>query len=256
MEAAGGRLEGGRQRRAEHDGVGAAGDGLGDVAPLGHAAVGDDVDVDAGLVEVAHAGAGHVGDGGGLGHAEAEHAAGRAGVARADADQDADGTGPHQVQARLVGGAPAHDHRDVELADEALEVERLRGLGHVLGGDHRALDHQQVELGGQDGRGQRLGALGRHRGGRGDAGLLHLADARRHQLGDDRLLVHLLHAGRGLVVVELADLVEERRRGPRSGSRGPRGSARPGRPASRARWPWSGSSPRPWPRPARGSSNW
>ena len=53
---------------------------------------------------------------------------------------------------------------------------------------------------------------GRHRGGGRDAGLLHLADAGRHQLGDDRLLVHLLHPGRGLLVVELADLVEERGR--------------------------------------------
>ena len=35
------------------------------------------------------------------------------------------------------------------------------------------------------------------------------ADAGRDQLGDDRLLVHLLHPGGGLVVVELADLVEE-----------------------------------------------
>ena len=71
VEAPGGRLEGGRQRRAQHDGVGATGDGLGDVAALGHPAVGDDVHVDARLVEVAHAGAGHVGDGGGLGHAQA-----------------------------------------------------------------------------------------------------------------------------------------------------------------------------------------
>ena len=212
MEAAGRRLEGGRQRRAEHDGVGAAGDGLGDVAALGHAAVGDHVHVDAGLVEVAHAGAGHVGDGGGLGDAEAEHAPGGAGVARADADQHADRAGAHEVQPGLVGGAAAHDDRDVELADEALQVERLRGLGHVLGRDDRALDDQQVQLGGQDGGGQLLGPLGRHRGGRGDPGLLHLADAGGDQLGDDRLLVHLLHPGGGLLVVELADLVEERGR--------------------------------------------
>ena len=100
VEAAGRRLEGGRQRRAEHDGVGAAGDGLGDVAALGHAAVGDDVHVDAGLVQVAHAGPGHVRDGGRLGYAEPEHAPGRAGVARADADQHADRAGAHEVQRR------------------------------------------------------------------------------------------------------------------------------------------------------------
>ena len=63
--------------------------------------------VDAGLVEVAHAGAGHVGDGGGLGHADAEHAPGGAGVARADADEHADRAGAHEVQAGLVGGAAA-----------------------------------------------------------------------------------------------------------------------------------------------------
>ena len=77
------RLGGGGERRADHHRVGAADDGLGDVAAGAHAAVGDDVDVDAGLVEVAHAGGAGVGDGGGLGHADAEHAAGGAGVARA-----------------------------------------------------------------------------------------------------------------------------------------------------------------------------
>ena len=113
------------------------------------------------------------------------------------------------MQAGLVGGAAADDHRKVELADEALEVEGLDRLGDVLGRDDRALDDQDVELGGQAGRRQRLRALGRHRRRRRDARLLHLADARRDQLGDDRLAVHLLHAGRGLLVVELADLLEE-----------------------------------------------
>ena len=87
--------------------------------PVRHAAVGDDVDVDAGLVEVAHAGGPGVGDGGGLGHADAEHAAGGAGVAGADADEHAGGAGAHEVQGGLVAGAAADDHGDVELADEA-----------------------------------------------------------------------------------------------------------------------------------------
>ena len=89
---------------------------------------------------------------------------------------------------------------------------RLRGsdrLGDVLGRDDGALNDQDVELGGQAGRRQRLGALRGDRRRRRDARLLHLADARRDQLGLDRLAVHLLHAGRGLLVVELADLVEE-----------------------------------------------
>jgi hypothetical protein len=221
--AAGRRLDGRGQGRAEHDGVGAAGDGLGDVAALGHAAVGDDVAVDAGLVEVAHAGPGHVGDGRGLGHADAEHAAGGAGVARSDADQHADGAGAHEVEAGLVGGAAADDDRDLELADEALEVEGLDRLGHVLGRDHGALDDQDVELGGQQAGANELGLLRRDRGGGGDAGRLHLLDPLGDQLQLDRLGVHLLHAGGGLLVVELADLVEERASGPRSGSTAPRG---------------------------------
>ena len=54
-----------------------------------------------------------------------------------------------------------------------------------------------------------VGALGGDRGRRGDARLLHLADPLGHQLGLDRLGVHLLHPGGGLLVVELADLVEQ-----------------------------------------------
>ena len=148
-----GRLDGRRERRAEHDGVGPAGDGLGDVAALRHAAVGDHVDVDARLVEVAHARPRHVGDRRRLGHADAEHPPRGAGVARADADEDADRAGAHQVQRRLVAGAATDDHRDVELADEPLEVERLDGLRDVLRGDDGALDHEDVELASaQDGR--------------------------------------------------------------------------------------------------------
>ena len=100
------------ERRADHDGVGAAGDGLGDVAALAHPAVGDHVHVDAGLVEVAHARAGHVGDGGRLRDADAEHGARGARVARADADEHAGRTGAHEVQRGLVAGAAADDDRD------------------------------------------------------------------------------------------------------------------------------------------------
>ena len=115
--------------------------------PVRHAAVGDDLDVDAGLVEVLGPGGPGVGDGGGLGDTDAEHAAGGAGLAGADADEDADRAGPHQVQGGLVGGAAADDDRDVELPDEPLQVERLDRLRHVLGRHDRALDDEQVELG-------------------------------------------------------------------------------------------------------------
>ena len=40
----------------------------------------------------------------------------------------------------LVDRAPAHDGGDLEGADELLEVQRLGGLGHVLGRDDGALD--------------------------------------------------------------------------------------------------------------------
>ncbi len=99
----------------------------------------------------------------------------------------------------------------VELADELLEVQRLGGLGHVLGGHDRALDDEHVELGLEDVAGRRpsvrwgvtetqevtpASLISRMR----------CAD----QLGLDRLLVDLLHPGRGLLDVELGDLVEQR----------------------------------------------
>ena len=89
------------------------------------------------------------------GHADAEHAAGGAGLAGADAHEHAGGAGAHQVQAGLVAGAAADDDGQVELADEALEVQRLLRLGHVLGRHDGALDDEQVELGLDDGVGER-----------------------------------------------------------------------------------------------------
>ena len=85
--AVAGRLVGARQRRADHHGVGAAGEGLGDVAAVAHAAVGDDLHVLARLQHVLRAGRGDVGDGGGLRNADAQHAAGGARGAGADAHE-------------------------------------------------------------------------------------------------------------------------------------------------------------------------
>ena len=138
-----------RQRRTDHHRVGTTGDRLGDVAAGPHAAVGDDVHVDAGLVEVADARAGRVGDRGRLRNTDAEHAATRARMARADADEHADRTGAHEVQRGGVRRATADDHGQVELADELLQVERL-ALGilrHVLGRHDGALHDEDVELG-------------------------------------------------------------------------------------------------------------
>ena len=100
-------------------------DGLGDVAAGRHAAVGDDVDVDAGLVEVAHPGARGVGDGRGLGHPDAEHPPRGGAAAGADADEDPRRARPHQVEGGLVAAAAADDDRDVEAAHERLQVERV-----------------------------------------------------------------------------------------------------------------------------------
>jgi hypothetical protein len=123
--AAAWRLVGARHRRTDHHGVGAAGDRLGDVAPGAHAPVGDHMTVATGLVQVLAARGGRVCDRRRLRDTDTEHAACRAGVAGADPDQHTDRTCAHQVQRRGVGGAPAHDHRDVERRDELLQVERL-----------------------------------------------------------------------------------------------------------------------------------
>src|SRR5918995_3227294 len=197
------------ERGAEHHRVGAARDRLGDVAAGAHAAVGDHVHVDAGLVEVADAGAGGVGDRGRLRYADAEHAAGGALMPGAHADEDADRARPHQVQRRGVRRTPADDDRQVELADELLEIQGLRGLRDVLGRHNRALDHQDVELGIDDELGVSLDALGRQRRARDHARRLDLLDAGADQLLLDRLGVDLLEAASGLLGLELADLLED-----------------------------------------------
>src|SRR5262245_33793286 len=176
VEPAARRLVRAGERGAEHHRVRAARDRLGDVTAGTHAAVGDDVHVDARLVEVADAGAGGVGDRGGLRHAHTEHTARRALVPGADTDEDADRARPHEVQRGGVRRAAADDDRQLELADELLEVQRLGGLRDVLGGHHRALDDENVELGVEDELGVPLDALRGERRARRDAGRLDLLD--------------------------------------------------------------------------------
>ena len=216
VPTAAGRVGGAGERRAEHDGVGTAGDGTGDVAAGVHAAVGDEVDVDAGLVEVAHAGGAGVGNGGGERDPDAE-GVGRGGVdGRADADEDAGGAGAHQVQRGLVAGAGPDEDRHVELADEGLQVQRLaavgRGLGDVLGRQDGGADHEHVQLGLDQAGQERLDALGRHRAGGDRAGRPDGPDALDDEVRVDRLLVELAESGRGRVVGQLGDLVEHRLR--------------------------------------------
>src|SRR5260370_8866534 len=132
VESPAGRLVGAGERGAEHHRVGAAGDRLGDVAAGAHAPVGDHVDVDAGLVEVADAGAGGVGDGGGLRDADTEDAAGRALMPGAHADEDADGAPAHEVQGGRVRRAAAADDRQVEPPDERLPAPRLHRPANLI----------------------------------------------------------------------------------------------------------------------------
>ena len=93
LSVAGGLLAA-RQQGAQHDHVGAGGQGLGQIAGVLHAAVGDDGHAVLG----GHAGG--VIDSGDLGHADAGHHAGGADGAGADADL-------HAVGARLNEGAGA-----------------------------------------------------------------------------------------------------------------------------------------------------
>src|SRR3954471_13020210 len=145
VEAPARSLLGAGKWRADHHRVRSDGDRLRDVAPGPHPAVGDHVAVVARLHHVLTAGGGHVGDRSGLRHPDPEDAAGGAGGAGADAHQDADGTGPHQVQAGVVGGAAADDTGHVEVGDELLQVERL-GLGRdMLGRDHGPLNDHDVQ---------------------------------------------------------------------------------------------------------------
>src|SRR6266545_8368064 len=145
--AASRRLLGAGEGRADHHRVGAAGDGLGDVAAGAHPAVGDDVAVLPCLEQVLHARSRRVGDGGRLRDAHTEHATRRAGRTRADADEHALRTGPHEVEGRLVRGTAADDRRNRKLGDELLQVQHGPIRGDVLGGDDGALDDEDVQPG-------------------------------------------------------------------------------------------------------------
>ena len=134
-----------RERRADHDRVGAAGDRLRDVAARAHAAVGDHVHVLARLQQVLDARGRGVGDRSRLRDAHAEHSSRRARVPGPDADEHALGSGAHQVQRGLVRGAAADERRDRQRGDELLQVQRMAVRGDVLGRDDGSLDDEDVE---------------------------------------------------------------------------------------------------------------
>ena len=133
-------------------------------------------------------------------------------MTRTDADEHADGSRTHQVQRGAVRRASADDHRDLVLADELLEVERLAGriLRDVLSGDDGPLNDQQVQLRFEHVLREPLDPLRSERRARTHTGVLDLADALADQLVLDRLLVELLHPARGLLRIEFGDLVQHR----------------------------------------------
>ena len=217
----------------EHHGVGAARDGLGDVAAGAQATLGEHVAVDARLVEVAHARRPRVGHRGGEPGADPE----LAGDLGARPHDDAGGAGAHEVERALVARAPTDEDGQLEAADERLEVERrLDRLAHVLGGHQRSDDGEQVGLGLEQVRRERLDLAGRHGDDAGGARRLDLLDPGLDQLG--------LHR-RGVGITQTGERPRARRRGRRrpatpatppdrrAGSRGPRG-ARSRRRRSRA----------------------
>ena len=86
-----------------------------------------------------------VGHGGRLRDPDAYDAARRADPTRPHTDQHANGAGPHQVQRRRVAGAPADHDGNVERGHELHQVERLYGLGDMLGGDDGPLYHEHIQ---------------------------------------------------------------------------------------------------------------
>jgi hypothetical protein len=102
------------------------------------------------------------------------------------------------------------DHRDVELVDETLEVERLGACRDVLRRDRRASDDEEVRPRVHDRPPELLGSLRRQRSGHRDTGGADLAQPRRDQLGHDGLGVQLLHSRCGVLVRQARDLREER----------------------------------------------
>src|SRR5581483_496751 len=208
--AAPGSLFGGGEDRAEHDGIGAGGEGLAHGTAVAHAAVGDDRDVAAGLAVVGVAGGGRVDRRGDLRDADAEHFAAGAGGAGADADEHAGDAGLHQ----LLGGGErdgiADDDRHVaHVLDQLVEDEALLGPADVARAGDGRLHDEDVDAGiARDGR--ELLRVHRRAGYGGDAAaLLDLAHALADELGLHRRGVDLLHQGSDFALWGGGDLGED-----------------------------------------------
>ncbi len=144
VHAAPGRLLGAGQGRADHQGIGAGGDRLGELATASHAAVGDDRHVASGLGEVRVPGSRHIADRGDLRDPDAEHLAGRARGAGPDPDEHGGRALLHQRERGLGVGRVADRDRDGHVANEGFERERVVLGGQVAGAADLALDEEQV----------------------------------------------------------------------------------------------------------------
>src|SRR5919197_960918 len=128
------RFVGAGEKRAEHHHMRARGDGLGDIARIAHAAVGDERH--AGLLERR----GHVLDGGDLRHADAGDDARRADRAGADADLHAVRPMIDERPRGIAGADVAADdlHAGIALLDP------LHAIEHTLRMAVRRVDHQHI----------------------------------------------------------------------------------------------------------------
>src|SRR5262245_13161067 len=188
-------LDGARERRADHDRVGARREGLADVAAGRHAAIGDHRNVAAGLLVVEITRGGGVGGGRYLRHAQAKHLAARAGGAGTHADEQRVGAHLHQLQARLVRDDVTDDERDGERLLELPEIDRRVLRRDVPRGGDGRLDDEDIGAGLLRDLSEAFGALRDRRDDGGPAALLDLADA----LVDERFFD-------GLAVDRLDDL--------------------------------------------------
>src|SRR5712692_1365564 len=157
--AAARRLDGTGEGGADHDGVGAGGQCLADVATRRHAAVRDDRHVAPRPLVVEVSRGGGVRGGRHLRHAEPENLAARTGGTRTDADQQCVDAALHPLEARLVRDDVTDDEGDGELLLELPEID-----GRVLGGDvsrggNGRLHDEDVGAGLLGDLGEALGAL-------------------------------------------------------------------------------------------------
>ena len=195
----------------QHDGVRAARDRAREVAAAPNAPVRDDVHVaTTGLVHVVAPGRRHVRDRRRHRRVYAQRLARRVRRSPAKTDEDAGRARAHQVQGRRVRAHASDDDGDVQLVDEALEVEGLAPRRHVLGGHCGAANNEQVDARVHDRAPMLLDALGRELAGDDHAGLAQLLEPLRDQRGLDRLRIDALEGRDRLLLAQVSDLIKNR----------------------------------------------